>query len=125
MKIISDLQIHSKYARAVSQEMVIPKIWEWAKRKGIGLIATGDWTHPLWMREIKANLQETGNGLLKLRTKNLEPRTDRENIDSRWENDSKSTLEGPLFLLATEVSSIYSQGGKLRRIHNLIWAPSI
>jgi len=42
MKIISDLQIHSKYARAVSPEMVVPKIWEWAKRKGIGLIATGD-----------------------------------------------------------------------------------
>jgi PHP family Zn ribbon phosphoesterase len=64
MKIIADLQLHSKYSRAVSQQMVIPQIWEWAKRKGIGLVATGDWTHPLWMREIKANLEEMGNGLL-------------------------------------------------------------
>ena len=103
MRVISDLQLHSKYSRAVSPQMMIPYIWEWAKRKGIGLIATGDWTHPLWMREIKANLIEDGSGLLKL----------------------KAEEEGPLFLLATEISSIYSQGGKLHRIHNLIWAPSL
>src|SRR3989338_4516134 len=103
MKVVADLQLHSKYSRAVSPQMMIPYIWEWAKRKGIGLIATGDWTHPLWMREIKANLIEDGSGLLKL----------------------KAEEEGPLFLLATEISSIYSQGGKLNRIHNLIWAPSL
>ncbi|MBM3283970.1 DNA helicase UvrD, partial [Candidatus Gottesmanbacteria bacterium] len=89
--------------------MVIPKIWEWAKRKGIGLVATGDWTHPLWMREIKQNLEETGNGLLKVKSQ---------------KSKVKSDEEGPYFLLATEISSIYSQGGKLRRIHNLVWAPS-
>lgn len=110
MRIISDLQLHSKYARAVSQEMVIPKIWEWAKRKGIGLIATGDWTHPLWMREIKNTLIEAGNGLLKLKTP----------IQS-----GPAGGDGPQFLLETEVSCIYSQGGKLRRIHTLIWSPSI
>ena len=108
MKVISDLQLHSKYSRAVSQQMEIPHIWEWAKRKGIGLVATGDWTHPLWMREIKGNLEEMGNGLLKLK-----------------DNSERLKVDGPYFLLATEVSSIYSQGGKLRRIHNLIWAPSI
>ncbi len=102
MKVVADLQLHSKYSRAVSPQMMIPYIWDWAKRKGIGLIATGDWTHPLWMREIKANLTEDGSGLLKI----------------------KDEEGGSLFLLATEVSSIYSQGGKLRRIHNLIWAPS-
>ena len=107
MKVVTDLQIHSKYARAVSPEMVVPKIWEWAKRKGIGLIATGDWTHPLWMREIKNNLEETGNGLLKLR------------------KSPPAGSDGPLFLLETEVSCIYSQGGRLRRIHTMIWAPSI
>jgi len=103
MYIIADLQIHSKYARAVSKDMVIPEIAAWAKRKAIGLMATGDWTHPLWMREIKANLEEAGNGLLKL--KNGQP-------------------DDPLFLLATEVSCIYSQGGKGRRIHTLIWVPT-
>jgi len=108
MQVIADLQLHSKYARAVSPEMVVPKIWQWAKRKGIGLIATGDWTHPLWMREIKAELEETGNGLLQLK-----------NPDAFAEGD------GPQFLLEAEVSCIYSQGGKARRIHTLIWSPSI
>ena len=128
MRIIADLQIHSKYSRAVSQEMVIPKIWEWAKRKGIKLMATGDWTHPLWMREIKANLEETGNGLLKLKSSRHEVGIHDAVIShsSKTASGQNSKLgEEPLFLLATEVSCIYSQGGKLRRIHTLIWAPSI
>lgn len=125
MKIIADLQIHSRYSRAVSQQMIIPEIWKWAKTKGIGLMATGDWTHPLWMREIKANLEETGNGLLKLKNQKSKVITDEENIDSRWNENEETHDDGPFFLLATEVSSIYSQGGKLRRIHNLIWAPTI
>src|SRR3989344_4879551 len=109
MKVIADLQIHSKYARAVSQEMIIKKIGEWAKLKGIGLVATGDWTHPLWAREIKNDLEETGTGLLKLKSSNTDLNSDK----------------NPLFLLETEVSCIYSQGGKLRRIHTLIWSPTI
>lgn len=113
MKVIADLQLHSKYSRAVSPQMVIPHIREWAKRKGIGLVATGDWTHPMWMREIKTNLEEMGNGLLKLKGSAVR------------DQGSESVGEEPLFLLATEVSCIYSQGGKQRRIHTLIWAPSI
>lgn len=104
MQIIADLQLHSKYSRAVSPNMVLPEICAWTRRKGMGLVATGDWTHPLWMREIKANLEELGNGLLKLKT---------------------ATPEDPLFLLATEVSCIYTQNGKGRRIHTLIWVPTL
>ena len=74
MYIIADLQLHSRFSRAVSKEMTIPNIAAWSRRKGIGLVATGDWTHPLWMREIKANLEEVGNGLLKL--KNAAPEVD-------------------------------------------------
>ncbi|MBI2617750.1 DNA helicase UvrD [Candidatus Gottesmanbacteria bacterium] len=114
MNIIADLQLHSKYARAVSQEMVIPKMWEWGKRKGIGILATGDWTHPLWMREIKTYCEEMGNGLLKLKN---HPPVGGSNI--------KNEEDGPYFLLESEVSCIYSQGGKARRIHTLIWAPTV
>ncbi|OGG29676.1 hypothetical protein A3A63_03390 [Candidatus Gottesmanbacteria bacterium RIFCSPLOWO2_01_FULL_46_9] len=107
MHIIADLQLHSKYSRAVSPEMVLPKICAWTRRKGMGLVATGDWTHPLWMKEIKEQLEEVGNGLLKLKS-------------------GKGIGEPlPLFLLATEVSCIYTQGGKGRRVHTLIWVPSI
>ena len=104
MQIIADLQLHSKYSRAVSPEMVLPQICAWTRRKGMGLVATGDWTHPLWMREIKANLEELGNGLLKLKS---------------------AAADDPLFLLATEVSCIYSQGGRGRRVHTLIWVPTL
>jgi PHP family Zn ribbon phosphoesterase len=102
MKIIADLHLHSKYSRAVSPQMILPEIGKWAKIKGIDLIATGDFTHPLWSREIKANFEEAGEGLYRVHGQ-----------------------ESPLFILNTEVSSIYSQGGKLRRIHNLIFAPNI
>jgi len=111
MQVIADLQLHSKYSRAVSPQMTIPNIGLWSARKGVGLVATGDWTHPLWIREIQANLEETGTGLLKLK-------------DSSILLGYEKLVE-PLFLLATEVSCIYSQGGKLRRVHLLIWVPAI
>lgn len=105
MQIIADLQLHSRFSRAVSSAMTIPNIAMWAKRKGIGLVATGDWTHPLWFREIEQSLEETGNGLLRIKKPNEEGLPD--------------------FMLATEVSCIYSQGGKTRRVHTLIWVPTI
>jgi uncharacterized protein (TIGR00375 family) len=104
MQLIADLQLHSKFSRAVSKDMVLPQICAWTRRKGMGLVATGDWTHPLWMREIKQDLEEIGNGLLKLKT---------------------ASPTDPLFMLATEVSCIYSHNGKGRRVHTLIWVPSI
>lgn len=99
MQIIADLQLHSKYSRAVSLRMDLDEIANWALKKGIGLVATGDWTHPLWFREIKTKLKETSPGIF-------------------THNNAK-------FLLSTEISSIYMQGGKQRRVHNLIFCPSI
>lgn len=116
MKIIADLQLHSKYSRAVSNKMNIQELYRWSQIKGIHLIATGDWTHPAWMREIKAKLDETGKGTLVLR----------EDVLHRHpELDSGSHVSTPEFLLATEISSIYSQGGKTRRVHNLLWVPTL
>ncbi len=103
MQIIADLHIHSKYSRAVSQRMDLTEIAGWATKKGIDLVTTGDWTHPLWIREIKNNLKETAAGIYTLKNK----------------------PNGANFILTTEISSIYNQGGKTRRIHNLIFSPSI
>src|SRR3989338_2976809 len=125
MRVISDLQLHSKYSRAVSPQMMIPFIGLWAKIKGIGLIATGDWTHPLWMREIKANLIEDGSGLLKLKTQNSILKTDTDEINNKWNENSYNNDLNPSFLLESEVSCIYTQGGKGRRVHTLIWSPTI
>ncbi len=103
MQIIADLQIHSRYSRAVSQNMTLSEISRWSKLKGIQLVATGDWTHPLWFRSIKEELKEVEEGIFTLKERPYETR----------------------FLLSTEISSIYSQGGKLRRVHNLIFSPSL
>jgi len=111
MQIVSDLHLHSRFSRAVSPQMTIDGIAGWAIKKGINLVATGDWTHPMWMREIGEKLEETGDGLLKLKTKDNEQGTE-------------SSLS-PFFLLSTEISCIFSQGGKTRRVHVLIWVPTI
>lgn len=119
MKVVADLQLHSKYSRAVSQQMILPEIARWARLKGVEVVATGDWTHPLWFREIVSSLEEDGSGLLKLKAENAKSKTEVE------EFESNTPGVDPVFLLSTEVSSIYTQGGKGRRIHTLIWAPSL
>jgi len=101
MSIIADLHIHSKYSRAVSQKMDLFEIGNWADKKGINLVTTGDWTHPLWLRAIKQNLKEISPGIYKLAKQKTK------------------------FILTTELSSIYTQGDKVRRIHNLIFSPSV
>jgi len=108
MKIIADLHFHSKYSRAVSQQMVLPEIARWAQLKGVNLLTTTDFTHPLWLRELKVNLEEAGEGIYRLKTKDKEAKSD-----------------GPFFLFTTEISSIYTQAGKLRRIHNIVFAPNL
>jgi len=102
MRIIADLQIHSKYSRACSQDLTPGNIGKWADKKGINIIGTGDFTHPSWLKELKAALVETKPGLFQLKDKSA-------NV---------------YFLLSAEISSIYKQGDKVRRIHNLIWAPN-
>lgn len=120
MHVIADLQIHSKYSRATSKKLNLTHALGWAMRKGIGLLATGDWSHPLWMREIEANLEENGTGLLQLK-KGVEP----EEVLQSPVPYATSDRAKPQYLLATEVSCIFSQGGKGRRVHTLIWVPTI
>ncbi len=134
MQVIADLHIHSRFSRAVSKEMTVPNIAAWARRKGIGLVAAGDWTHPLWFREIQANLEEVGNGLLKLNStitaevtrKSLAPSSElAPGVQSEaGQNFAVSPQLSPFFLLSTEISCIYSQNGKSHRVHTLVWLPS-
>ncbi|MGE5279687.1 MAG: endonuclease Q family protein [Deltaproteobacteria bacterium] len=98
MPFVADLHIHSKYSRATSKDMDIPHIAEYAKIKGIGLMGTGDFTHHLWLEELKSVLEPTDAGLF--------------------------VHEGVHFVLSAEVSSIYSKNGRTYRIHNVILAPS-
>src|SRR3989338_9045942 len=97
MKIIADLQIHSRFSRATSKSINLDNLEKYARLKGLNLLGTGDITHPLWLKELKKELKEDGSGILK--------------------SDS-----GFNFVLQGEVSNIYSQDGKGRRVHNLILA---
>ncbi|MGQ0570120.1 MAG: endonuclease Q family protein [Armatimonadota bacterium] len=98
MRIIADLHLHSRYSRATSRDMDVENMARWAKIKGITLLGTGDFTHPVWLRELRAKLKPTDRGLF--------------------------VHAGTHFMLTVEVSSIYSTGGRLRKIHNIVFAPS-
>lgn len=111
MKIIADLHIHSPYSRAVSKEMTLENLDHWARLKGITVIATGDFTHPAWIKEIKTKLEPAESGLYRLR---------QETSDKRQDGNAATR-----FLLTVEISSIYAKGGKTRRVHSLIFVPSI
>jgi len=110
MRIIADFHIHSKYSRATSPQMDIDNLYRWAKLKGINLLGTGDFTHPAWLAHLKEKLEPIGNGFFRYKQSPLSP----EKIHS----------SEVYFILTTEVSNIYSWGGKLRKVHNLIFAPS-
>ncbi|MCL6500914.1 MAG: endonuclease Q family protein [Candidatus Pacearchaeota archaeon] len=99
MQVISDLHIHSRFSRATSHDLNIANLEKWAKIKGIDLLGTGDFCHPGWLEELKKELVEDGSGILK-------------------------TENGFPFILSNEVSLIYTQDGKGRRVHLVILAPS-
>jgi uncharacterized protein (TIGR00375 family) len=111
MRFIADLHVHSKYSRATSRDMCPEGIWKWAQLKGITVIATGDFTHPKWLRELDEKLEPTGNGLFSLKK---EHRTD----------DIPDTCKAEVqFILSAEISCIYSKNGKTRKVHAVVLAP--
>ena len=105
MHYVTDLHLHSKYSRAVSPQMTLPVMAENAKQKGLDILSAADFTHPVWFKEISAQLEEAEEGLYRLK--------------------DHEEFEAIRFLLSTEISSIYKQGDRLRRIHNLVFVPSL
>lgn len=103
MRFIADLHIHSRYSRATSRDMELETLAIWGKKKGITLIGTGDFTHPTYFAEIRSKLEPFDEGIYVLK---------------RGERETK-------FMLTGEVSNIFSQGGKVRKVHTLIFAPSL
>ncbi len=100
--IFADLHIHSKYSRACSKELDIPNLVKWAHIKGLGLLGTGDFTHPIWLEGIKKTLKEE-EGIY-------------------YYSDELGKFP---FILSSEISLIYSKNGKGRRVHLVYLAPSI
>jgi len=101
----ADLHIHSRYARACSKNLTVWLIDEWARKKGITLLGTGDFTHPYWFGDLKRDLTPAPEPGLFIRR------------GQTMANDS------PRFVLSAEISSIFNQGGRNRRIHTLVFMP--
>ncbi len=106
MRVIADLHIHSGYSRATSREMNLKSLARWARIKGIDILGTGDFTHPEYFASIEEELVEAGRGLFVLK-----------------EDEGDDTA--PRFMLSAEVSNIYKHDGKTRKIHNLIYTPTL
>ena len=113
MKTIADLHIHSRFSMATSKEGTPENLDFWARKKGISLIGTGDFTHPVWREELKERLVSEENGLYRLRDEYVK------------EESRKFPGEGTRFVVSGEISSIYKKNGKTRKVHNVILLPSL
>ncbi|UKL13957.1 endonuclease Q family protein [Dissulfurimicrobium hydrothermale] len=98
---LADFHVHSRYSRATSKDMGPVAMNRAAKEKGLALVGTGDFTHPGYLAELKEQLIEGTPGIYVL----------------------KDDPEGTRFILTSEVSNIFTQGGKSRRVHTVIFAP--
>ena len=120
MQIIADLHIHSRFSRACSRDLTLENIDKTCRIKGVNVVATGDFTHPEWFREMKEKLVEKEKGLYVL--KNFQFPISNFQTNSKFKiQNSKSTR----FICSSEISCIYSKSGKVRRLHILILAPSL
>ncbi|MCA1960201.1 MAG: endonuclease Q family protein, partial [Desulfomonile sp.] len=112
----ADLHLHSRFSRATSKDCTLVELARWAALKGILVLGTGDFTHPQWSAEIRDQLEEAGDGLLRLKSEHIPP---------------FDTLPGGFgpgdvrFLLTVEISSIYKKRGATRKIHNLVFMPDL
>ncbi len=114
MHFVADLHIHSRYARATSRELNPENLYKWAALKGVQVVGTGDFTHPLWFEELQDKLEPAEDGLYQLKTP--------------WRNTVEQELPPSCqhevrFLLSVEISSIYKKHGRTRKVHNLVMLP--
>ncbi len=93
--------------------MVPEGIWKWAQLKGITVVGTGDFTHPMWFKELGEKMEPTGNGLFRLKA------------DFQPETVPESCRADVFFLLSVEISCIYKKNGKTRKIHCLVFVPDL
>lgn len=110
---IADLHIHSRYSRATSRDCTPEHLELWARKKGIGIIGTGDFTHPAWRAELKEKLVPAEEGLYRLKE------------EYRFTDAAADFNANPRFAVTGEISSIYKKDGKVRKVHSLILLPNL
>jgi DNA helicase-2/ATP-dependent DNA helicase PcrA len=116
MSFYADLHVHSRYARATSRNADLVELAWWARRKGIAVLGTGDFTHPVWFGELQQGLVPAEPGLFRLR----------DELDRAVVERLPRSCRGPLrFLLTTEVSTAFRRDGRARRMHHLLYVPAL
>lgn len=111
-----DLHVHSHHSRATSKECDFEGLYKWGKLKGIHIIGTGDFTHPAWFEEMRSRLESVEPGLFRLKGEFAAP------IDKSLPASVRG--EQIRFIPSVEIATIYSKGGKVRKLHQLIIMPS-
>jgi DNA helicase-2/ATP-dependent DNA helicase PcrA len=112
----ADLHLHSRYARATSRNATLLELAWWARRKGITVLGTGDFTHPAWLEELKDSLVPAERGLFRLR----------DELDRGVIERLPPSCHRPLrFLLTVEVSTAFHRDGRARRMHHLLYVPEL
>lgn len=115
MRFIADLHIHSRFSMATASDLTLENLFISARKKGITVVGTGDFTHPEWFAEMKERLVPAEPGLFRLRP----------DLEKICEDLVPFSCRGPVrFMLQAEVSSIYKKDGKVRKNHNLLYFPS-
>ncbi|MDR3145657.1 MAG: UvrD-helicase domain-containing protein [Treponema sp.] len=123
MRIRADLHIHSRYSRATSSKLTPPYLERWARIKGIELLGTGDCTHPLWLGELREQLEDAEPGLYTLK-ESLRPAFDAgPTLAEGLPRLGNGQTPLPRFILTGEISTIYKREGRTRKIHHLIILP--
>ena len=116
MRFIADLHIHSRFSRATSPNLDPEHLALWARKKGITVLGTGDFTHPGWVSELGEKLIKDERGLYRLKPE----------LEKVIEAEVPVSCRGPVrFLLSGEISCIYKKDGKTRKLHHLILMPDM
>lgn len=110
---IADLHIHSHYSMATSKDCTPEHLDLWARKKGIHIIGSGDFTHPAWRKELRDKLLPAEDGLYVLKK------------EYRISDSSAADAIGPRFVITGEISSIYKKYGRVRKVHSLIVLPGL
>jgi uncharacterized protein (TIGR00375 family) len=116
VRFYADLHIHSRYSRACSRDCDLEHLAWWAGRKGIAVVGTGDFTHPAWAEELREKLLPAEPGMFRLRP-DLE-----QDVLRRLPAACRTPAR---FMLSTEISTIYKRDGRTRKVHHLLYAPSL
>lgn len=111
------MHVHSHYSRATSKDCTLAGLYKWGKIKGINIIGTGDFTHPEWFQELRHQLEPAEPGLFRLKNE-IAKEIDKEIPASCRDNLLR-------FVPSVEVATIYSKNGRVRKLHNLLVAPSL